>query len=99
VLFSKPRGGPALSSSGESILDNGFYLDAFYDLVFVGTFVRSAKWLRADFLQRIYVHVARFVQALREWLLLVQSGQIRHYALVILAGVVIFVGISVVRWF
>jgi NADH-quinone oxidoreductase subunit L len=85
------RGAERLASfAGFGVLRDKYYVDEFYDFVFVRPFTRSADWLarRFDigFIDGIVNGVAESVRGSSLFWRRLQSGNIQHYLLSFLAG-------------
>jgi NADH-quinone oxidoreductase subunit L len=76
---------------------NKWYVDELYDLVFVRSTVGFSRWLWDAFdvhvIDRTVNGVARITQAGAQVLRLIQSGQIQHYALMMVLGVFVILSV------
>ena len=74
----------------------GWGFDALYDTLLVKPFVQASRLNRDDFVDLFYSGTARLTSRLSEIAVGTQSGQIRRYALGIVLGTVIGVGLVLV---
>jgi len=71
----------------------GWYFDAMYDRFFVRPFVWLARINRHDFIDSGYAGIAAFNRMLSTLLSKTQTGNIRWYAMGLVMGAVVFLGI------
>ncbi len=76
-------------------LFGGMGFDRLYDRLLVEPFVRAARWNSGDFIDAFYLGVAALGRALNRLLSLVQTGRLRWYAGVLVAGAVIVFAVVV----
>ncbi len=74
---------------------DGWGFDKLYHKVFVAPFIAMARMNRADFVDTVYVFLARITRSCHGVLRLTQTGRIRWYAAGIAAGTVIALGMAV----
>lgn len=74
---------------------SGWGMDALYDALFCRPFRRTAELNRADLIDRIYQWLVTLCNSACTWLSLSQNGRLRWYALGMIFGGVMLVGIGV----
>jgi NADH-quinone oxidoreductase subunit L len=101
LLFLKKPGyseGLVTSALGRSLhhfFTEGWGFDRAYGVFLVRPFVFLARLNRNDFLDLIYGAIAEFSRNLHLVLSLTQTGNLRWYAMVVVLGVIVFIGMVI----
>jgi NADH-quinone oxidoreductase subunit L len=74
-------------------ISRGWNVDLLYDTFIVQPFIRAARFNRKDFIDLIYMRIARLSHALNRILSFTQSGKVRWYVAGIAVGAIILIGI------
>ncbi len=74
---------------------SGWRFDELYDLFLVKPYVGAARLLRGELVDRLYNGIVALCRGLNQLLSLSQSGRLRQYATVMVAGLLLLLGVIV----
>jgi NADH-quinone oxidoreductase subunit L len=87
--------GPPAAGTLRRFLFEGMGFDRLYDRLFVRPYSRAARVNRGDFIDAIYVAAAALARGLNRLLGLFQTGRLRWYAGVMVAGAILVIAVVV----